>query len=511
MLLVSALVTVGVFFQESNRLQRALAELEIVISLMAHWHAETISESTYPLTRILAGVAASDPDKHATFKLHLVPFNKLSREEIYSGRCTVTLDLTQYLFVNKDGKTEYIAIQHNNNGTQEILVQSFYHEKRLWQPVEETPTNLLGFSKLWDKLVASGKAARIVSIDPDAGTSVRTVLVVIEKAKPIPYFGPRLFRSTEKEVYYEVKESNNFAANSSVALMIPMHYEVKESSLVAIVQESHNPLNISILPLHDYADAQLNGRTLRDVANLEGKYGKYADAILDSWEGRDINALTAWKCFDDEKQHEYDVEIPVKLEYQNFDWVQNWVDQVIQTKRLAPGTIADSRPFAEAFADLDQESKGLESLAFKELQDWMNLRIDREGEAITILGISVPPHLLRLFGIFFIIVVQAYATLHLAEAAVRMERSTQGDLGAFKPWVMLYNNAAAKCATFVVIFTPPLAALTLVIRLTVDELSGWISIFGAILSLILSIFALNNARRLRLAAQSHRQALVETA
>ena len=484
MLLVSALVTVGVTFQDTDRLRRALAEMDIVIALMKHWRTEASYPGIYPLTQIIAGPENSKPVAKMAINLYLVPLG--NPEPPYNGkvRCKVVLDLNQYYFVTADRIPLYIAVHTEKDNADRLMISSFGDVSTNWNLVQRAPTDISGFAELWNTLVASEFALSIASVDPAAGTMSH-------------YKKPQAISTDFKfddRVHYKV-------------------FEFLESEHVEDESHFRQPIETGILTLRNYVYGQAYEANPQEEAVWENEiHGE----ILDNWKQHDVEALTAGFCetqLDNEESIYSRVLMPVTLNYhRSFDWVGAWFSQAKLTNNLNLDVIADSRPFDKAFAVLNQETAGLRRLPLRDLKNWLQLRYDRERENINILGITIPPSLLRLAGVILIVIVQVYVTLHLAEVTARISRSEAGDPGAFKPWILLYSGVVSKITTGCVISTPSLAALVVVSRLSTDELKtsllGLTSFFGLIVSVCLSIFALKCARQLRRSAQIHLQANV---
>ena len=474
MLLVCAFVTVGVLFRDTDRLHRALAEAEIVVGLMAHWHYETRDPRSDPLGRIIAGPASTEPDSVLSFELHLVPLQYENREHFDDVQCTVELDLRHYFFVTTDGDVNYIAVYDNAPGGSELLQSLFGGGGRIWEQAPLTPTDLSSFAKLWDVLVASREAARITSVEPSLGT---------------------------------MKDSKLLSREGGNSDRIRTSYRVDKSMQVEVGHKVRNSVETGIEVPRDFVERGINGRKIPAAIWTH----KYPDIILDLWAIRDVDALTLGRCYNHNVQTDnvtvHPVILPATIEFSLFDWVGAWVDQAINSGRLKRGTVVASRPFDEAFADLLREATRLESLDLEDLKAWLKYRIDTESKESVFLGVSVPSSVLRLVGIALMVAAQAYATLHMAEAAARMRRSAGGDPGAFKPWIILYDGVAARFGAFCVIVVPSLAVLLVLERLTEGKMPastlGWISLIGLVVSVGLSILALTRSKQLRIAAQDH--------
>ena len=193
---------------------------------------------------------------------------------------------------------------------------------------------------------------------------------------------------------------------------------------------------------------------------------------------------------------------------QEFDWANAWVEQAVLSGRLPRGTSTDSRRFDLAFADLNNEAEGLGSLEFDELRDWLQLRIDTHSQGVAVLGISIPPNLVRLLGVILIVAVQSYAVVHLAEASTRMILSSRGDLGVFIPWVMLYSSTESRLESYGLLASVPISSVILVVRMAeytpFSSPLVWTSFSGLLISVALFAYSVARVKKLRGRAIIHR-------
>ena len=211
----------------------------------------------------------------------------------------------------------------------------------------------------------------------------------------------------------------------------------------------------------------------------------------------------------------YPVVFPVKLQKNRFDWTEAWIKRAISKGYVSRGLLPKIRsklrlPFAEAFSDLHNEAKGLESLELDALHGWLRERLDRQGQNIEIAGIGMPRHLLRSVGLFLILIVQGYAARHVSEAASRMETSADGDPGAFQAWIMLYDGPLSRFAVLCIVGAPTAIAATILFYLESGGLptaNSFVSGLACLASLLLATYSIQNALRLRAAARRHQKSL----
>ena len=466
MLVVCAVVAVSILLRETDRLRRANAEMEAISGLMKHWRDKSSAQSSQ-LAAIVAG-RVPQQDRYTSFKLDVVALNNAARKPF---QCTVTLDLSQYFFVPAGSREPVLVATSPGTAGAPPSFKSWEHQVGVtWNVVRQVPTNVLSFSKLWNVLVASKRAAYMRKVIPTAGTLQGYA------------------NSSDDDTPY---------------------YRIDKSVEIQLDPDPSRPIHTGVLLPRDFAARQVDGENL-DAAIWKRKY---PDEILDLWAKENVAALTSGKCHNESNKGgswEGIVTIPVRLKYEEFfDWPLRWVRRAIESKHLAEGTSVNSRSFSDAFPDLHREAKGLERLDLNSLSEWLRTRIDSEGQ-IAVMGVSFPQDVLRLFGVVLMLAFQAYTTLHLSEVVTRMKLSAPGDPGAFKPWIMLYEGVGARCAAVGSIFAPPVAALVLVVRLAegglwVFSVPLWSSIIGLVLSVVLSISSLTRVGELRSKAREHRR------
>ena len=152
--------------------------------------------------------------------------------------------------------------------------------------------------------------------------------------------------------------------------------------------------------------------------------------------------------------------------------------------------------FKESFANLDSlisrlGNKPISDLA-EDLKEFRRDEVKGQAQQIQFMGISLNPLAVRSLGIFLIVLLQGYLSIHMREANRRVKLGVTDIDAAFLPWVALYDNCVAHVVYLsMIVLLPLLAILSLIYwsMQSADGLLGWISlILSGLVGVLLSIF-----------------------
>lgn len=435
MLLVSVLVALAVFSGDSERLLRAMAQLEVVKALIENWHDSMGDDQPRELVDMVADEDSHMPSPYLVHRVKLLPLhrqhhNDANRAYISHIECDVVIDMSQRFLIDNRGRPLRIMVYPDGIDGHRLRIWRITGAPVTWEAAPRGPDTLESFTALWNALVAATSEGRISATYPTAGAMTTDNFLL-----PVP--GPP--RS------YEVSESTPLGAE---------RYRGREVLTVAALKSDflgrESQLE-SVVRRWDEQEAVVSSSCLGATASdAEGSPSRLLSASLATQR----------------------LVMPADFSFRRFDWPQAWLRRAIAPDSVASAHNVRSRPFASAFRDLAREATGLEGLEVDELRRWLQSRIDAGEQRIAVVGVSFASGLLRLFGVLLIVAVQSYAALHLSEVAKRMARSPAGDPGAFIPWILLYSGSAARVASLGVIGAPLVAAILVVSRLVED---GWVN------------------------------------
>jgi hypothetical protein len=126
--------------------------------------------------------------------------------------------------------------------------------------------------------------------------------------------------------------------------------------------------------------------------------------------------------------------------------------------------LALAGPFEDAFGDLAEQAKGLESLEMGALIAYLRQRYRENDKAVQLLGIEVPQSAISQWGLLVLIACLAYLLLHLRRA----RRLWREPLPA-SPWIALYQDRLSRLVSLGSITLIPVSAGGLLI------VNGWSS------------------------------------
>ena len=345
--------------------------------------------------------------------------------------------------------------------------------------VTSIPDNLGAFSQLWDELRLRHQAARIDRRDirRDIASGV-------------------LLDEDEPDVY-----------------QIAHHEEVSDKSIVDSMRTSAVPItNYKPLPIVVY----VNVRPSAEDRNAIKRTRDEINAHFQEWKLKGFDSVATDICVSQEAPHGIGRKLllifPLHWYGEDIDWLAAWIDQAYESDHLEhkrAGT-PTSYPFAKAFSNLNRETEGVSSAQLEEIERWLDGRLSgvyKGGQSIEIMNVTIPRAILRTLGIYIILVVQAYAALHLVEAVRRMKRSVPSDPGAYAPWVVLYNGSGPTMMFMCVFVAPAAVSGMVLVRLQEGDptiLGVVVSTIGFSLVLPIAFCNIVNAFRLRKAAEECR-------
>ncbi|MGO7426211.1 hypothetical protein ACCT09_42250, partial [Rhizobium ruizarguesonis] len=101
--------------------------------------------------------------------------------------------------------------------------------------------------------------------------------------------------------------------------------------------------------------------------------------------------------------------------------------------------------FANAFGDLQDAAKGLESLALTDLGPYLRQKVDDTTDQITIFGVEVPISSIGTWGLILVFVFQFYFITDLTRY---MKVGSVPEVAATFPWIGVYPGILSRIAFF---------------------------------------------------------------
>ena len=458
--IVCILAVVASYIRDTDRLERAVNELDFSLELIGHIHKNSPNGGPYPLDQVIMGSLESDSASVSQYKLTLNS-DRTSKDNGGSESCELILNQTRQFFATMDGYVNGATVRISPDGHRKILTTNFAANSAPWSPIDEIPRDIVGFKRLWNALASSNQSARIASIQPQNG-----LLFLISDE-----FGSR------RMVIREIDLSTG---------PFPKAGNLQHLGNTGAVSKEGIGDRLS-----DFAPRILLSDK-RDV-NLLRRY-------RDSWENDKVEALATGFCLFDADTTAAEngavVIVPARLEYESFDWNGEWFSAIGKKVDFELGT------FDVAFPNLDQEMRDFERLSNDEVRRLLVERIDLVGQAtgnVSFFGIAVQAKRVLALSIAIIVIFQLYATRHLAEATRRMRASELGDPGAYVPWILLYSHPVDVVGSIVIASFPSVSAAIVLFR-TTGGLVSWPSPFDyfnasvVIISVFLTILFLQKAR-----------------
>ena len=458
MLLVSAIVFGSVLLDDSDQLQRAHNEMELVTGLMSVWDQSREQTNSHSLATIVGGPADPDRDLYETYDLHAILVDNSAENPPTQIQCTTVLDLNQY-FVIPDGlgPQRYRVQPSPTVATHPLPISPLWHA--LVPDTRSRPRNLAEFARVWNYLVDGRKAARITAVKPD--------LAHLSRGGDVYQIQHTKSGSTPKAERY----------NYNLTLVVP-------------------------------ADDDVVASTNNDLGFREG-WLVYPKPIPIEWLEADVRGVVKASCRGPtvaDSSPLYDASIPAEWRTVEFSGTRIWQQRALEGGFLSSGMYASALIFNDAFPFLHRQAKGLESLNLNDLQTWLTNRLNEGGENIQIIGLSIPHNPLRNIGVILIVVFQLYAMLHMSQAAQRLSAAGRGDSGAFVPWIILYRSRLSCIVSHGLVAVPTIVVVVVLVVLFLNRQA--ISVWGTItaLTFVLSVGLAWNSTKLciELRNQSYR-------
>ena len=383
--------------------------------------------------------------------------------------CEFILGPTQGFLVTEDHAHQYIIVEPTGASTATILTTTDRGTRITWTRVPRTPSNIAEFRQFWNLLQESAIAS-IALIHEELG------IVVTES-------GFQRLRGLEASHVYPV--------------FLDDVHEAK-------VERSDNP---------QYSDLYLVRTSDLELSQFDFFLRHLSEELVESAQ---LDRLAEWNdegmavVFRNEKCRFRGKDfllfvVPVELSYSHTDLTSNWVRHT-----FANGELKSRGTFRATFSALNEVAQGFETVPFDALNRFLEYRVEYEGQTVSFFDVRFPLTVLHLVGVIAIVIVQAYVVVHLAELFRRMRSARLGDVGAFSPWVFLYNQTSARCLSVCMLLFPTAAAL--VIQLSHDPGKGlhlkvfWaVGALGVVFSICLTLLSLIHAQRLRFLAVRHRR------
>lgn len=96
--------------------------------------------------------------------------------------------------------------------------------------------------------------------------------------------------------------------------------------------------------------------------------------------------------------------------------------------------------FDEAFRELAQEAKGLETITLEQLETYLGTKRTQAGEKVEVLGLKIPSAAIGTWGILVLLGVQAYALLHFRQYLSLYAKVEPPPF----PWIGLYRDPSSR-------------------------------------------------------------------
>ena len=469
LIIVCIVAVVASYIRDTDRLERALIELDLLLTLIDHIDKNSPNEGPYPLDQVITGSLHSDSGSVSHYKLTLsskfTPPNSL-----VAHRCEITFNHTRRFFALRDGRVNDVTVRIPPGGARKLLATPFADNFTPWSPIEEFPRDISAFKSFWNALASSSQSARVASIQPENGL----VFLISD------IFGQRQIDLLEIE---------------------------KSDTRESIAGELRHWGNAGAVSKEGIDDRLFNFAP--DIMFLNAQRVDLLQRYRESWRENNVEALATEFCFFNadtvDTENVAFVIAPAELEYQSFDWNGEWFSAIGKKLDVELGS------FDVAFANLDQEMRGFESLSNEGVRRLLVERTDLVGQAagnVSVFGMAIQKDSLLKLSVAIIVILQLFATRHLVEATKRMRTSELGDSGAFVPWTLLYSHPIDVVGS-IVISAFPLVSATIILFRTTENLFPCSSPFdcfnvsGVIISAALTILFLRKALELRSIALHH--------
>lgn len=478
MLIVTAIVAVANLAENVEGLNRALLEARTVVRLTELSKTKLEGYESVSLPRILAGPAPSSSKVREFVGLRLVPVDGGSNDD--QVLCRIDVDLSEYHLRLRFGPVRYVRVVPSGRaGAQRVASPPSPLDRELWKHspdywyTRRPPENLVEFAALWNALYSSPRRAALTtdSLADQVGEGVvftQGSLYTVQGSFSRKYKDP----TDRQELFFASLTNYRFKTIEPITFTNGM-------------PES--------LPNWDM------------------------DQRLKRWSNEGYHTLGSSFCLnaDGRRDDRFLLVFPVTMEEEPFDWTSEWIERLGMQGLLSEDDLRTARGgvagrFSETFPNLSDVIAEFGTRELESLPDLLRERLDKSGSSIEIAGIALPGNLLSSLGLFIILVVQAYAARHLAEAAARMGTSADGDPGAFQAWIMLYQGRFSSWTAYAIVAAPTLAAAAVLANLyypfSFTTPFFWAGGVAVLLSLVLTIWSVRNLGRLRDAADHHRQA-----
>jgi hypothetical protein len=112
--------------------------------------------------------------------------------------------------------------------------------------------------------------------------------------------------------------------------------------------------------------------------------------------------------------------------------------------------------FDDAFGDLKEVAKGLESMQLNALIGYLRGKFKDDDKKIQVFGVDIPQSALSQWGLLALLSSELYLALHLLQARRYWESQTSDF-----PWIALYPGVASRSVALASVIVLPICAITL--------------------------------------------------
>lgn len=154
-----------------------------------------------------------------------------------------------------------------------------------------------------------------------------------------------------------------------------------------------------------------------------------------------------------DKSIRFTMHLPVFFQVAPPRFMGDILGEAFPNRRYHARYLSGARSFAELFPELDELTIDLGSLDIKDLRSYLRRKTNEGKAPMSVLGIQVAQELISVWGLFALLAVQFYFTLHFRNFLNRQD----GSRFASYPWIGVYDDAVSQAVFHASLTLPVLA------------------------------------------------------
>ncbi|MEM1398225.1 MAG: hypothetical protein AAGF58_00015 [Pseudomonadota bacterium] len=515
---------------QSRLMEETIKEAETVTGLIEFWNSKSSLEEILLISEILLNDEAKQLQLNDAIRVRYE--NNQARDRLFYSTCTSLIDVSVYPSNSENSELTSIALNNSSAGVDIFEVIKPGEENEVWNILQTNPRNLSEFRILWDFLYNQDI---MVSVD-----RLEYNLITLDDKI--------LWHETDNIVLGEAYP-NTFSSGNELEKFFPDEkfiFDFVDPSF----QEPVHIKNDGILYYGEFDDSLNNIFPAERLEIYNGTIVEINEIILNQYKQKmpesyfnslrtgNANSIILFNCFTDVQTraelgpqtildslersriqgfNRLILHVPAHVDRHPFVWSKAWIRNAMKAGFIDEVSGSIKGQFEQAFPNLSSALVGFDSIRIEDLSNLINRLQSELGQAVSVMGISLPASEIQNYGVLIILALQLYTLIHFYEFCSRLNQNRKKEIineevlkVLEEPWIFFYLSIGALLTSIVFIFFP-FVSILLIFELFPDQdsygafetllgkkLDGafrMVSSLGSLSIVILEISMLLNARK----------------